>query len=358
MPIPAWKIALDDPGDIAAGPGTVARARALRLKLRELLHDRFRGVQYVLQTLKAFEQERDYAALENPQGEPFSSAVQFCTAPEPYGLGWNERDIEALWQETREIALGDFLDETRKQRAQQLGATASGELAERGVIGRGRNRSYNITSNDRGTSADYLAHRLRRDAPAYADALARGEYTSVQEACVRAGIITPPAPQIAMSKSRHKAAQAIVAKMGPGYAKALAIELLELVAPVIEEEHAEPEPNVSFSLSTVQKRHQIPMAEPVEQGPPPQPVEQNGIPYDPDMYVLGKLCRYGHDYQGTGQSLRYKKHTHECVQCGRERNARKRQDSKEHHATLGHNTTEAIESEETTKQSLLTLSDS
>jgi len=36
----------------------------------------------------------------------------------------------------------------------------------------------------------------------------------------------------------------------------------------------------------------------------PQAGAQVDAPYDPTHYYLGKLCPLGHDYQGTGQSLR------------------------------------------------------
>src|SRR5262249_12693893 len=107
MPVKPWIMALDDPGDIHAPAGSIARARALRGKLRDLLHNRVIGVSTVLHALRAFEQEHDFAVLENPQGQPFASMQEFCTTKKPYGLGWDEREITALWQETRQIALGE-----------------------------------------------------------------------------------------------------------------------------------------------------------------------------------------------------------------------------------------------------------
>jgi 5-methylcytosine-specific restriction endonuclease McrA len=38
--------------------------------------------------------------------------------------------------------------------------------------------------------------------------------------------------------------------------------------------------------------------------------------FDTDKFYLGKLCKYGHDYEGTGQSLRHKKRT-ACIVCMR-----------------------------------------
>jgi hypothetical protein len=59
--------------------------------------------------------------------------------------------------------------------------------------GRGKKASDNITSF-RGTSADYLVRRLKRDRPDIADALARGEYRSARAAALAAGIVTVKTP--------------------------------------------------------------------------------------------------------------------------------------------------------------------
>jgi hypothetical protein len=49
-------------------------------------------------------------------------------------------------------------------------------LEEHGEIGRGRNRDYNVSSNQHGNSADYLARRMRRDHPEVFDGLKAGTY--------------------------------------------------------------------------------------------------------------------------------------------------------------------------------------
>jgi hypothetical protein len=45
-----------------------------------------------------------------------------------------------------------------------------------------------------------------------------------------------------------------------------------------------------------------------------RPAATQTPPYDPTKYTLGRLCPRGHDYQGTGQSLR-RRHNGECAQC-------------------------------------------
>ena len=44
--------------------------------------------------------------------------------------------------------------------------------------------------------------------------------------------------------------------------------------------------------------------------------------YDPAKFVLGRLCKQGHDFDGQGQSLRYLKGDKDCVQCRQARSAR------------------------------------
>jgi 5-methylcytosine-specific restriction endonuclease McrA len=40
------------------------------------------------------------------------------------------------------------------------------------------------------------------------------------------------------------------------------------------------------------------------------------LSFDPEKRYLGKLCKYGHDYCGTGKSLRYK-YSRDCVECSK-----------------------------------------
>jgi len=44
--------------------------------------------------------------------------------------------------------------------------------------------------------------------------------------------------------------------------------------------------------------------------------------YNPDKFYLGKLCRRGHDYEGTGKSLRYL-NGNDCRECIRKRGKKK-----------------------------------
>ncbi len=46
----------------------------------------------------------------------------------------------------------------------------------------------------RGNHSDYLAARLKRDAPEIAERLANGQFKSVRAAAIEAGIVKPPQP--------------------------------------------------------------------------------------------------------------------------------------------------------------------
>ncbi len=59
--------------------------------------------------------------------------------------------------------------------------------------------------------------------------------------------------------------------------------------------------------------------------PEPAILSDRNVPaYDPSKYVLGKLCPRGHDYHGTGQSLR-RLPKFVCLECDAERARERRQ---------------------------------
>jgi hypothetical protein len=51
--------------------------------------------------------------------------------------------------------------------------------------------------------------------------------------------------------------------------------------------------------------------------------DRQGQGYDASRFVLGRLCPRGHDYQGTGQTLR-KRHSGTCAACEREQQRERR----------------------------------
>jgi hypothetical protein len=78
-----------------------------------------------------------------------------------------------------------------------------------------------------GENAAYLQARLRRDAPAVADALERGEFKSARAAAIEAGIITS-FPSLRL-KSPAPTARKLLEKQGSNWCLQLMEELSELV---------------------------------------------------------------------------------------------------------------------------------
>jgi antitoxin (DNA-binding transcriptional repressor) of toxin-antitoxin stability system len=66
-------------------------------------------------------------------------------------------------------------------------------LAKHGEVGNGRSRDSDATSTV-GRGTDYLAARIKRDHPEIAEAVERGEYRSIRQAAIAAGIVKSPQP--------------------------------------------------------------------------------------------------------------------------------------------------------------------
>jgi hypothetical protein len=62
-------------------------------------------------------------------------------------------------------------------------------------------------------------------------------------------------------------------------------------------------------LASIEQEH-------APQAPAPGEVSVKDLDYDPVRFILGKLCRRGHAWGDTGQSLLHK-HNRTCVECHR-----------------------------------------
>ena len=91
-----------------------------------------------------------------------------------------------------------------------------------------QDQGNNITLKRRGTDAEYIKARLRRDHPEIAEELERGEHRSARAAGIAAGFIKN-VPSVPMNEPA-KAAAAILRRTGKDFAAQLAIELADLTA--------------------------------------------------------------------------------------------------------------------------------
>lgn len=122
----------------------------------------------------------------NEQGDKFRVFKEFALADRPYGLGCTEKQFRII------VAVCDSMT-----KIQQIAADA--ELQPERVIGivggkAGPGRGKKTNDNNKsfyGTSSEYLTDVIARDHPAIYDGMLRGQYRSVRQAAIEAGIVTP-----------------------------------------------------------------------------------------------------------------------------------------------------------------------
>jgi hypothetical protein len=99
------------------------------------------------------------------------------------------------------------------------------DLKTQGRPGSGNRYDGNVSQ--RGNSAEYVAARLKRDAPDIAEALARGEFPSAFAAGIAAGFIKPSPPSLQL-KEPVPTARKLLEKKGKEWCLQLLEELSEL----------------------------------------------------------------------------------------------------------------------------------
>lgn len=107
----------------------------------------------------------------NEDGDPFRVFKEFALAERPYGLGCTEKQFRIM------LAVCDAMTPTQ----------------ERAMEAQARSQGVKLHNNNnevvQGTSADYLTARIARDHPSIYDGMLRGEYRSVRQAAIEAGIV-------------------------------------------------------------------------------------------------------------------------------------------------------------------------
>jgi hypothetical protein len=154
---------------------------------------------YVIQTIHALKRSLAAAVLDRQRIESDLAEIESYRHWEVLGYPSKDALLEAELGLTEPAIVG-------KVAAAVVMAQAH-ELAEHGEIGNGRSRGANSTSTlKRGsTDASYLARRLKRDHPDIFDQLAAGQYRSVREAAIAAGLITVPTGLVLLRRAWAKA---------------------------------------------------------------------------------------------------------------------------------------------------------
>jgi hypothetical protein len=179
--VASYLMSLDDLGDLQAPKGSQPWARAVRYQLQTLARQSKTSVRDFQTYLKLLEESGGYQQLENEEGHPFITLSAFAVAKMPFGLGYDPDIILHIQQETRDMLLGEKLEEVEAQRTRSE-AKQGNQNARRD-----KNNPYNCKDCSGkpvqyGNSADYRRRVLKRDHPDIFEALQRGEYRSVNAA--------------------------------------------------------------------------------------------------------------------------------------------------------------------------------
>lgn len=169
---------LSSAGDIAAEPGTQAWAIAVRHELLSRIKNKESDARLLQRMAILMEDQGGYTQLVKRNGKPFVSWDEFCKTPPPYGLGYEPERLRVMTE-------GRISAQERAQQPMELreaGRPTNGERT-------GNPSDTRIKSlGDRG-DADYLTARIARDRPDILERMKNGEYTSVRQAALEAGIV-------------------------------------------------------------------------------------------------------------------------------------------------------------------------
>lgn len=172
--------ALEETGDLDATPGSRPWAVAVRLKAHAALRDERSKAGHLSRLLDLIKEHQGYRVLSDERGEPFESYEAFCRAEIPFGLGYDVCVINAIIHERKSAEaraanpkyLADDVGPHSDEDKQAIGAYGTNR-----VMGRGSN------------SADYLTARIQRDRPDILRRMQAGEFRSVRQAALEAGLV-------------------------------------------------------------------------------------------------------------------------------------------------------------------------
>ncbi len=167
---------LADAGDLTAPPGSQRWAIAVRMRIQNKLSDYDSNASRLKRLIADMAQHEGYKELYDPSGQPFTSWRAFCLARLPFGLGYDPDALDAVVKERM----------TAQERAKE-----PKELHQHGEVGNGRVCVTNSTPVSKSIDADYLTARIARDRPDILERMKAGEYTSVRQAALDAGIVKP-----------------------------------------------------------------------------------------------------------------------------------------------------------------------
>lgn len=190
-------VIVPDFGDSEAERGSLPWAQYWRLRTQGEFAELFSHPNQVANALESGWKYKAWNILTDRQGNYFKNFAHFCREPEPYGLGRDpDYVISVLVKMTGRHELESFLGKPMAVAitAPELKAHGANQFSGGPDIIRSSKPEQSKALTSFGTSAEYRAARLKRDAPEVAARLARGEFPSVSAAFREAGLERKPDP--------------------------------------------------------------------------------------------------------------------------------------------------------------------
>jgi hypothetical protein len=193
-----------DPGGgvVNAPIGSEAWAQRVRLEMQAIVKDLAKAPERFAGYIELCQAHRAWALMNKRDGSKFTGLEEFCEYPEPWGLG-------RPWKVIKPYLVALHGKAAVAAQVAPLAPVGAPLGSRNNPVGRAANTQpeqdetgsnvddVNISSSAEpkgGNSTEYLAARIKRDAPEVAEALGRGEYSSVRQAAIAAGVVKPKTP--------------------------------------------------------------------------------------------------------------------------------------------------------------------
>jgi hypothetical protein len=195
--------ALDNVGNREAPYGSPDWCAAKHLQVHAHIEQAKARVDHVRFDLKAMRDEAHYLYLPDKHGELFQSWEDYCQFPTPWGLGMPVAVAEAIIAERDGTKRISVVAQEVMGRAQPLKANGGDRRSAEA-----KEQIDNVKlKTDGGNSVDYLAARIKRDRPDIAEAVERGEFPSIRQAAIAAGIVKQTTPLDTLRRAWRRASE-------------------------------------------------------------------------------------------------------------------------------------------------------
>jgi hypothetical protein len=155
--------------------GSVLWAEYVREKMQGAVWDECKTIISFTSDMACFVEHQGWKQLTNADGNPFNSFRAFALTLQPHGLGCDSKQLAVMVREAEKSISDSAREATPNPR--------------HGEIGNGRSRGVHNTSTRGSTNADYLTARIARDHKDILERMKAGEFSSVRQAAIEAGIV-------------------------------------------------------------------------------------------------------------------------------------------------------------------------